>query len=134
LRVILSIQFCTFFDLLFWVRHADEWQSTCSNSIEWKKIDDFNFTLQKDLPHLARFGSSWHPVLGLQELLEVFWGRSLTNYSPLHVYLRARRIFAIFFGKVFDQLYHFTCKSMEIHISIWKLFAISTTIFDQLST
>jgi hypothetical protein len=37
LRVILSFQFCKFFDLLFWVRHADEWQSTCSNSIEREK-------------------------------------------------------------------------------------------------
>jgi hypothetical protein len=31
---------------LFWVRHADEWQATCSNFIERKETDDFNFTLQ----------------------------------------------------------------------------------------
>ncbi len=37
LRVILSFQFCKFYDFLFWVRHADEWQSTCSNSIERRK-------------------------------------------------------------------------------------------------
>ncbi len=35
-----------FLTFLFWVRHADEWQSTCSNSIERKETDDFNFTLQ----------------------------------------------------------------------------------------
>jgi hypothetical protein len=47
LRVILSLQFCKFFDLyLFWVRQADEWHSTCSNSIERKGTDDFNFNLQ----------------------------------------------------------------------------------------
>jgi hypothetical protein len=42
--------------------------------------------------------------------------------------------FCNFYGKVMDQLKHFTCKSMEIHISIQALFAISTTIFDQLCT
>ncbi len=45
-RAILSFQFCKFFDLFFWVKHAYEWQSTCSNSIERKESDDFNFTLQ----------------------------------------------------------------------------------------
>jgi hypothetical protein len=50
--------FASFFYLLFLVRHADEWQSTCSNSIERKEIDDFNFTSHYDPPHLARFGSS----------------------------------------------------------------------------
>jgi hypothetical protein len=47
LRIIVSFQFCKFFDFLFWVRHADaEWQLTCTNSIERKETDDFNFTLQ----------------------------------------------------------------------------------------
>jgi hypothetical protein len=46
LRVILSLQFCKFFDFLFSVRNADEWQSTCSNSIEIIETDDFNFILQ----------------------------------------------------------------------------------------
>jgi hypothetical protein len=45
-RVILSFQFCKFFDLFFRVRHADEWQSTRPNSIMRKETDDFNFTLQ----------------------------------------------------------------------------------------
>ncbi len=46
LSVMLSFQFCKFVDLLFRIRHADEWQSTCSNSIERKETDDFNFNLQ----------------------------------------------------------------------------------------
>jgi hypothetical protein len=46
LRVILSFRFCKFFDLLFWVRHADELQSTCWNPVERKETADFNFTLQ----------------------------------------------------------------------------------------
>ncbi len=31
----------------------------------FKETDDFNFTLHWDPPHLARFGSTWHSVLGL---------------------------------------------------------------------
>jgi hypothetical protein len=44
------------------------------------------------------------------------------------------RKFWNFYGKVVDKLNHFTCKSMGIHISVSVLLAISTTIFDQLST
>ncbi len=44
-RVIFFSSFASFFYVLFLVRHAYEWPSTCSNSIERKETDDFNFTL-----------------------------------------------------------------------------------------
>jgi hypothetical protein len=41
--LVLVLQFFfTFF--FFGVRHADEWQSTCSTSIERKEMDGVNFT------------------------------------------------------------------------------------------
>ncbi len=47
-------RFAIFVPFFFEVRRADEWQSTCSTSIERKELDGVNFTS----PHLARFGSS----------------------------------------------------------------------------
>ncbi len=78
-RVILLFQFCKFFEVFFWVRHADEWQSTCSNSL-WEKRTwwlQLHFTVRStSLSHVWFQLTFWFRFLGS---FEIFWESSLTN-------------------------------------------------------
>ncbi len=117
--------------LSVWVRHADEWQSTCPTSKEMKLMTSTSL--------YSKIHLIWQGLVPVEILFEVFrkfWnflGKFIDQSNPITCVSNGLANFCNFFGKFIDQLNHFTCKSMEIHISIWVLFTISTTIFDQLS-
>ncbi len=98
------------------LRHADEWQSTCSTFREKKLMTSTSLYSKIHLiqQHLVQ-------VDILFEVLRMFWNFSGRVSGQLNTFTcKSKGLvnICIFFGTVIDHLNHFTCKSMEIHTSI----------------